>query len=213
LPSIELHKAIILNQFIKWAVDSGEFRSRKYRITCPKCNGCSISTRTTIQPKYRCIHCHHVFDEEILTPDYHLSKEDFKRFTQKYRKQIEEKVNERRQDFFENEYNQFKDCIVLCKKCHLLHHKGKDLCPICKKNFKDLKHEMCWDCFVKSDLCITYAHHHCKKEFFFRKGSDAQYIVEKDTYKDLLCLMRCKVVNCSYRDEMFSDDDIDDEYT
>jgi len=159
-----------------------------------------------MQPKYRCIRCHHVFDEEIFTPDYRLSTEDFKQFAQKYREQIEAIVNKQRQDFFETEYKQFKDCIILCKKCHLLHHEGKDLCPKCKKNFKRLKDEMCWDCFVNSDLCVKYTHPHCKKEFHFRKGSINQFNLDHDTHKDLLCFSECKETKCAYKEELCKDD-------
>ena len=70
---------------------------------------------------------------------------------------------------------------------------------------------MCWDCFINSDLCAKYTHPHCKKDFFFRKGTDKQYILEHDTHKDFLCLSECKEAKCSYKEEMFEDEELDEE--
>ena len=44
-------------------------------------------------------------------------------------------------------YLSFEDTITLCKKCAYNEDiAGKDLCPICKKNYKPMQYETCVDC-------------------------------------------------------------------
>jgi hypothetical protein len=44
-------------------------------------------------------------------------------------------------------YLSFEDAITLCKKCAFSQDiNGKDLCPVCKKNYKKIQYETCIDC-------------------------------------------------------------------
>jgi len=43
-------------------------------------------------------------------------------------------------------YMSFENVQVLCNKCHIAHHRGKDLCPVCKTKYKTKRYETCWDC-------------------------------------------------------------------
>ena len=54
-----------------------------------------------------------------------------------------EKLNE--------DYLQFKDVKVLCRRCHYAYHKGLTLCPICKTRYKKPRFDMCWECFKKTE--------------------------------------------------------------
>ncbi len=67
----------------------------------------------------------------------------------KYGDDIKRMVMEERNKRFRESYMQFRDCIVLCKRCHLLHHKGFDLCPQCKKPKRKGK-KLCWKCYIQT---------------------------------------------------------------
>ena len=43
-------------------------------------------------------------------------------------------------------YNGLEDVQVLCKRCHFAHHKGMDLCPVCKNGYKKKSYNTCFDC-------------------------------------------------------------------
>ena len=44
-------------------------------------------------------------------------------------------------------YLSFEDTITLCKKCAFSQDiRGKNLCPVCKKNYKPMQYETCVDC-------------------------------------------------------------------
>jgi hypothetical protein len=39
-----------------------------------------------------------------------------------------------------------EDIIILCNRCHYAVENGKNLCPICKKRYKNQNFETCFDC-------------------------------------------------------------------
>ena len=48
-------------------------------------------------------------------------------------------------------YMDFSDCIVLCKKCHIADHHGRELCPMCKTHYKSKQYETCFECLPDED--------------------------------------------------------------
>ena len=61
-------------------------------------------------------------------------------------------------------YTDFEDIQVLCKKCHLAHHKGMDLCPVCKKKYKKKQYKTCYDCIPEDVKNREHSCFHCKKK-------------------------------------------------
>lgn len=46
----------------------------------------------------------------------------------------------------EEEYESLEHAIVLCKRCHFASLRGMELCPVCRKKYKPLRYETCFDC-------------------------------------------------------------------
>lgn len=175
---------------IKKVVDDGLYVT-DYREICPICTSVNIRSRMTMVPVYICNRCQSTFDNPKITRSYRLSKEDFRDFINKYGDEIREAVLKFKNNYFETHYKEFKDCVVLCKKCHMLHHKGLDLCPICKQNFKQSGFDTCYDCFLKSDNCVRYLHPWCNNEIVLRKGSYKHRLC-KNNSPDAYCVVCCK---------------------
>ena len=150
LPPYFEHYKYISNQILTDVMGRGEFQPSEYHNCCPICGFRSIYARKTVKPKYKCQKCNSFFEEPKRVLGNRLSKEDLAKFSAKYKEKIKEIVKLQRDNFFKNEYLEFKDCIVLCNKCHLLGHKGMDICPICKKNAKKIGYDKCWNCFIST---------------------------------------------------------------
>jgi len=43
-----------------------------------------------------------------------------------------------------------ENVITLCNLCHYHIHRGRDVCQVCKKNYKGLSFQMCRECFLDS---------------------------------------------------------------
>jgi ribosomal protein L37AE/L43A len=150
LPSYSGHFRAVADRMLKELIDSNVIQSTELKNGCPLCKYQSIYRRKKMKPVFKCIKCGHEFDIPIIVPTGRLTKEDYKKFLTDYKDKIEEIVDEQRNSFFEEEYMQFKDCIILCKKCHVLIHRGLDICPICGKNSKKINYPSCWECFQKT---------------------------------------------------------------
>ena len=61
-------------------------------------------------------------------------------------------------------YTEFEDIQVLCKRCHFAHHKGMDLCPVCKKKYKNKQYKTCYDCIPEDAKNREHECFHCKKK-------------------------------------------------
>ena len=48
-------------------------------------------------------------------------------------------------------YMSFENVQVICARCHFAIHKGMDLCPICKKNYKKIEYETCYHCVPEKE--------------------------------------------------------------
>ena len=60
-------------------------------------------------------------------------------------------------------YMEFEDIQVLCKRCHFAHHKGMDLCPVCKKKYKKKRYNTCYDCIPTEMKPPARPCFHCNK--------------------------------------------------
>lgn len=149
LPSYDEHFRAVASSLIREGIGSKEIQP-EFKNACPQCEYRSIYQRKTVKPIFKCIRCGHQFDEPVIVPTDRLSKEDFKKFLFNNKERIEKIVESQRDSYFQDEYLQFKDCVVLCKKCHFLIHNGRDICPICKKNSKKIHYPSCWECFQKT---------------------------------------------------------------
>ena len=126
----------------------------KYTKICPEC-GFKVYYRKTKFPKYRCVKCRTETNnpkrKRIKITKTKLRKKFYNIFYNKYRGQIENLFSDERQKA-QKEYLEFKDVIVLCSKCHFAYHKGLRLCNTCKTNYRQPKHEKCWNCFQNNSV-------------------------------------------------------------
>jgi ribosomal protein L37AE/L43A len=148
-PSFDEHFRIVASSLIREAIELKEIQP-EFKNACPQCKFRSIRRRKTVKPNFKCMRCGNQFDEPVLVPTDRLSKEDYINFLIYNKEKIENIVESERDSFFQKEYLQFKDCAVLCKKCHFLIHNRRDICPICKKNSKKIHFPSCWECFQKT---------------------------------------------------------------
>ena len=149
LPDFDAHFRAVASTLIRESIESKEIEP-EYKNACPACKYQSIYRRKTVKPIFKCIRCGHQFEVPVIVPSDRVSKEDFKKFLANNKNEIESIVESQRDSFFQEEYLQFKNCVVLCKKCHFLTHNGRDICPICKKNSKKIHFPSCWECFQKT---------------------------------------------------------------
>lgn len=71
---------------------------------------------------------------------------DFKNITPEQLKELTDiKFNAWRVKY-ERVYMDFKNIIILCKKCHFALHKGKKLCDRCKIHCHNPRYPMCFSC-------------------------------------------------------------------
>ncbi|RXA20558.1 hypothetical protein EQO05_05415 [Methanosarcina sp. MSH10X1] len=46
----------------------------------------------------------------------------------------------------EGECESLTNAVVLCKRCHFASLRGMNLCPVCRKKYKAVNYETCFDC-------------------------------------------------------------------
>lgn len=177
MPDIKLHYNSVRSKMIKELVDEGKLESEIANV-CPNCGYQSLYERKTVSPKYKCYKCKYIFDEPKKVPTYRLDKETYKKFISEYDSIIREILNSKRDNFFQNEYPEFKDCIVLCSKCHYLKHKGMDICPNCKKA-KKIGHKVCWNCFIKTPEGQAYLKYKEEKELAIKEMEEEDEVDDK----------------------------------
>ena len=54
------------------------------------------------------------------------------------------------------DYMDFKETIILCRRCAYARLKGMVLCKKCKKHYHYPKFEMCYKCFIKTNKGKDY---------------------------------------------------------
>lgn len=142
------------------------------RQACPQCNRCSLTERKKLRPKWRCIGCHHEFDEsitveipinnrtekgeydkyrqEVLFPafdDFVDAHQDI--VEQRYAAALAEYENERQVS--DDEYLSGEGTATFCKKCAFLWDmKEQKLCDQCKERYHSFKYATCYSCLPQS---------------------------------------------------------------
>jgi ribosomal protein L37AE/L43A len=119
---------------------------------CPKC-GYQVYARKTISPKYKCKKCSTEIDTPVrrLSPDTQkaLRREFRKSFLQSHKDAIDKTFKELKENS-NQEYLDFKNVNVLCRKCHYAKEKGLVICEVCHKSYHKPKYGKCWECFKKT---------------------------------------------------------------
>lgn len=141
------------HQVMREAIRKGEFEWE--RVKCSTCPGCQtlrpshIYKRKKKRPKYRCMRCGTEFSETVWRYKElrRLSKKDWKRFWNKYGKEIHETVSREREAHFDR-YEELRpeDILVLCRRCSFATHKGLVLCPECKYDYMRPGFKTCYGC-------------------------------------------------------------------
>jgi len=82
---------------------------------------------------------------EVLVED--LQEGNFKKLYNEWLEEnrikelIEEEIEKARED-----YESLENAVALCRRCHFASLKGMGLCPVCRKKYKSLRYETCFDC-------------------------------------------------------------------
>jgi len=112
------------------------------------------------RPRFKCYQCKHETDSPVqkLEPaimDNEIDSSFYNYFLELHRGEIDKLFSEKVRKSDEK-YKSFKDVVILCKRCHLAHHKGLVLCKSCKKNYHAKQYPTCWDCIPDSDWKKTH---------------------------------------------------------
>ncbi len=131
-----------------------------YYDSCPSCGYGSVYSRsdkycrTKKVPKFKCSKCKTEFQESVKklkrSSEAYLRRRFFDLFTKEHGEKLTQLYVEHMETLNED-YLQFKDVKVLCRRCHFAYHKGLNLCPVCKTHYKRPRFEMCWECFKKTE--------------------------------------------------------------
>ena len=142
------------------------------RQACPQCNRCNLTERKKLKPKWRCIGCHHEFDDsiavempinnrtekgeydkyrqEVLFPafdDFVDAHQDI--VEQRYTATLAEYEQERRASY--DTYISGEGTATFCRKCAFLWDvEGKRLCSQCNERYHPFKFKTCYDCLPSS---------------------------------------------------------------
>lgn len=141
------------------------------RDVCPQCGSFSITPRKNLLPRYRCNHCKNQFENPInmiipefvddrkIKPQHEMNIITYSGISWTiYKDKCKKLLFLKYGDLIEKEtiltvideyirYLSLKDTITLCKKCAFLCDiKGKNLCPVCKTNYKFIGMDMCYQC-------------------------------------------------------------------
>ena len=142
------------------------------RQACPQCNRCSLTERKKLKPKWRCIACHHEFDESIMVEipiNNRTEKGEYDRYRQevlfpafndfvdahqdiveqRYTAVLADYEQERRAS--DDRYMSGEGTVTFCKKCAFLWDvKEQELCSQCKKRYHSFKYATCYECLPQS---------------------------------------------------------------
>jgi len=145
------HIRLIRRQVLQEKIEAGEFEATTTKkITCPECrtrNNAHIYARKRKKPEYRCLNCRSEFAEPSYMDTGKLTRENWKKFIGLYGEEIERRLEQEREPFFED-YERLKpnDIEVVCNRCHYALRKGMDLCPGCRTNYKQKRYDVCFEC-------------------------------------------------------------------
>ena len=141
------------------------------RLGCPQCNRCSLTERKKLEPKWRCIGCHHEFDEPVTVAipiNNRTEKAAFENWKKKVLFPAHDDFLVAHQDLVEQHYRPAMDAYdkeqkasyhkyisgdgtaTFCKKCAFLWDKKEMmLCGKCKKNYHPFKYDRCFNCLPR----------------------------------------------------------------
>lgn len=139
---------------------------------CPQCKRCSLTERKRKAPKWRCIACHHEFDESITVdlPINNRTEKDqydkylhdvlfpaFNEFVDAHQEMVERRYAEVLSDYEQERrasdaiYMSGEGTATFCKRCaYLSDVEGKRLCSQCKERYHAFKYQHCYDCLPQS---------------------------------------------------------------
>lgn len=124
---------------------------REYN-ACPSCGYC-VQPRKYKRPKYKCYQCHLVFDEPLRkwTPSTIrlLDKLFFKEFCLRHGKDIDAEFIPLWKQLNQG-YLEFKEVLVLCRRCAYARKKGLILCKVCRKRYHKPIYSCCFNCFLSN---------------------------------------------------------------
>jgi len=139
---------------------------------CPFCLSNRISERKTVSPFYRCSAC----KNEFKTPKYRTPQNYVKAIKNKktrlksqnysyisissnktlgsiypfiYDDIIATYEYDVQQLVFD--YEEMKNVLIICKRCHHANNKGLIICKKCKKNYHNPNYETCYQCHIKEE--------------------------------------------------------------
>ena len=142
------------------------------RFACPQCSKLSLTKRKTLKPTWRCIPCHHEFDDpilvektvskttqptdyfkwrdEILFPAFHRFKEENADLVQQHIDDADAEYEIERKASYEH-YISGVGTATFCKKCAFLWDKKEmKLCGQCKTNYHPFHFYKCFSCLPES---------------------------------------------------------------
>ena len=142
------------------------------RQACPQCNRCSLTERKKLRPKWRCIGCHHEFDESILVEipiNNRTEKGDYDRYRQEVLFPAYDDFVDAHQDIVEQRYAAVladyeqerqvsydtyvsgEGTATFCKTCaYQWDTEGKRLCSQCKERYHPFNFKTCYECLPAS---------------------------------------------------------------
>lgn len=74
----------------------------------------------------------------------------------------------------EEEYISLEHAIVLCKRCHFASLRGMEICQVCRKKYKPLRYETCFDCLPEEK----------KEDILARQKEKKGYLENSDQFSD-----------------------------
>lgn len=137
------------------------------RPACPDCKKRALSQRKTMKPIWRCIGCHHVFDNPSsveVAVDRRTGTEQFESFRKQCKVAFSEFLDSHIELVSERlnvklkEYEKVKEASLslymsgegtatFCKKCaYLWDVQGLKLCGFCRKGYHPFKYNSCFKC-------------------------------------------------------------------
>jgi len=133
------------------------------RYICPNCHYASVYSRKNKRPTYRCLRCDYEFNEAIKAISFSSKRYVLRRMLKLFMFQYRDKINARFKSHWQKlteDYLNFKDVIVLCRRCAFARLLGFRLCPVCKQRYyRDIprsNRKMCWLCFIKTEEGKAY---------------------------------------------------------
>jgi hypothetical protein len=186
-----------------------------YSDSCPNCGSGSVYSRSdeycreNKKPKFRCSRCKTEFEEPVKEVKWsslaYLTRRFFSLFQQRHGEELARLYTEHMEKLRES-YLRFEGVTILCRRCHYAYHKGLNLCPVCKVHYKKKNHEMCWECFKKTEKGkkvlklreeeaedekpVLYTHPWCGKTFIIKK-----WLLEFEYDAQKVCIDICGDVN------------------